>query len=304
MGTAAFAVPALKRVIGEYAVVGVVTQPDRRAGRGRRIVTSPVKKVALAHSLNVLQPRTFRSVEAVQRLKELEPEVMVVAAYGVILPPSVLAIPPHGCLNLHASLLPKYRGAAPVAAAILAGEEETGVSIILMDEGMDTGPLLAQRKVKILPEDTRESLTEKLSFVGAELLIETLLIWLRGELSPQPQDDEQASYAPLIKRANGAIDWSLSAIEIWRRVRAYYPWPSAHTLWRGKVFKVLRAKPLTGWSGEEEPGQVLSLADGLAVATGEGSLLLERVQLEGRKVMGAEDLTRGQRDFIGSRLGA
>ncbi len=303
MGTAAFAVPALERLIGEYAVAGVVTQPDKRAGRGRRMVISPVKKIALVHSLLVLQPKTFRSAEAVQRLKELEPELIVVAAYGLILPPSVLAIPPYGCLNLHASLLPKYRGAAPVAAAILAGEEETGVSIILMDEGMDTGPLLAQRKVKILPEDTGESLTERLSFVGAELLVETLPGWLRGELSPQPQDDGQASYAPPLKKADGVIDWSLSAIEIWRRVRAYYPWPSAYTLWWGKFFKILRAKPLLGWLGGEEPGRVLSLADGPAVVTGQGALLLDEVQLEGRKTMRARDFARGQRDFIGSRLG-
>ena len=303
MGTAAFAVPALERLVGEYDVAGLVSQPDGRAGRGRRKMASPVKKTALAHSLNILQPRTLRSAEAIQRLRELEPELIIVAAYGLILTPNLLVFPPYGCLNLHASLLPKYRGAAPVAAAILAGEEETGVSIILMDEGMDTGPLLAQRRVKILPEDTRESLTERLSFRGAELLVETLPGWLRGELSPWPQDDEQASYAPPLKKADGLIDWSLSAIEIWRRVRAYYPWPSAYTLWRGRLFKIWRAKPLAGWLGGEEPGRVLSLADGPAVVTGEGALLLEEVQLEGRKVMGAEDWVRGQRDFIGSRLG-
>lgn len=303
MGTAAFAVPALERLIGEYDIVGVVTQPDRRAGRGRRMFGSPVKKAALAHSLNILQPGTLRSEEAVQSLRKLEPEVMVVAAYGLILPPSVLAIPPHGCLNIHASLLPKHRGAAPVAAAILAGGEETGISIILMDERVDAGPLLAQRKAKILPEDTRESLAERLSLLGAELIYEILPKWLQGELSPQPQDDRQASHTPLIKKADGSIDWSLSAIEIWRQVRAYYPWPSAYTLWRGRLLKILHAKPLMGWLGREEPGQVLSLADGLAIATGEGALFLEEVQLEGRKPMGAQALARGHRDFIGSRLG-
>ena len=303
MGTPSFAVPALEGLIDSYEVVGVVTQPDKRTGRGRKVVAPPVKQAAMARGLPVLQPKTLRQPEVIEELKALAPTVIVVAAYGQILPSEVLAIPPRGCLNVHPSLLPKYRGAAPIAGAILAGEEETGVTIMLMDEGMDTGPILAQRRLMIEPEDTTESLSRKLARLGADLLIETLPRWLRGEIAPQPQDDSRATYTKPIAKEDGLIDWSLPAVEIWRRCRAYYPWPSAYTYWQGRLFKVLRAKPIPQWKGAEKPGRVMRLRQGLAVATGEGALLLEEVQLAGKRAIGAEDFLRGQRQFLGSVLG-
>lgn len=303
MGTPDFAVPVLKALIGRYEIVGVVTQPDRQAGRGRKVEASPVKVVALGHGLPVLQPSSLRRPGAVAELKALAPEVMVVAAFGQILPPEVLAIPPKGCLNVHASLLPKYRGAAPIAAAILAGEEETGVTIMLMDEGMDTGPILAQATCAISPQDTRGLLSARLAELGADLLMDTLPRWLAGEIVPRPQDHSQATYCRIISKEDGRIDWSQSAVEIWRRSRAYYPWPSTYTYWRGKLLKVLRAEALPHWSGEGEPGQVMALDEGLAVSTGEGVLLLKEVQLAGKGALTAEDFARGQRDFVGSVLG-
>jgi methionyl-tRNA formyltransferase len=297
-------VPTLKQLIERYEVAGVLTRPDRPAGRGRRMVASPVKETALAHSLPVLHPRTLRRPERVEQLKALEPEIIVVAAYGLILPSAVLEIPLHGCLNVHASLLPAYRGAAPITAAILAGEAETGVTIMLMDEGMDTGPLLAQARMTIQPQDTTQSLGEKLARLGADLLMETLPRWLRGEIEPQPQGEDQATYSRLIRKEDGLVNWSLPAVEIERAVRAYTPWPSAYAFWQGKLLKILRARPLVEWPGRAEPGEVIELPQGIAVATGEGALLLEEVQLAGRRAMGAEEFVRGQRDFVGSMLGA
>ncbi|MBM4464043.1 MAG: methionyl-tRNA formyltransferase [Chloroflexi bacterium] len=303
MGTPDFAVPVLKALIGRYEIVGVVARPDQRVGRGHRVEPPPVKIVAMVHDLPVLQPPRLRQPEVVAELRALAPEVMVVAAYGQILPAEVLAIPPRGCLNVHASLLPRYRGAAPIAAAILAGEEETGVTIMLMDEGMDSGPILSQATCSISPQDTRESLTAKLAQLGADLLMDTLPRWLAGAIEPQPQDHRQATYSRIIAKQDGLIDWTQPAVEIWRRCRAYYSWPGSYTYWRGKVLKVLRAQALPHWSGGGEPGQVMALDEGLAVATGEGALLLDEVQLAGKRALDAEDFARGQRDFVGSVLG-
>jgi len=302
MGTPHFAVSVLKALIGRYEIVGVVTQPDRRAKRGRKVEASPVKVVALAHDLPVLQPPRLRQPDVVAELGALAPDVIVVAAYGQILPAKVLAIPPRGCLNVHASLLPRYRGAAPVAAAILAGEEDTGVTIMLMDEGMDTGPILSQATCAISPQDTRRSLSARLAQLGADLMTDTLPRWLAGEIEPQPQDHSQATYSRIIAKEDGLIDWSQSAVEIWRRSRAYHPWPSTYTYWRGKLLKVLRAEALPQWPGQGEPGQVVALDEGLAVATGEGALLLGEVQLAGKRALSAEDFVRGQRDFVSSVL--
>jgi methionyl-tRNA formyltransferase len=303
MGTPDFAVPVLKALIERYEIVGVVTQPDRQVGRGRKVEASPVKVVALAYDLPVLQPPRLRQPDVVAELGALAPEVIIVAAYGHILRAEVLGIPPKGCLNIHASLLPKYRGAAPIAAAILAGEEETGVTIMLMDEGMDTGPTLSQATCPIFPQDTGESLSARLAQLGANLLMDTLPRWLAGEIEPRPQDYSQATYSRIIAKEDGLIDWSQSAIEIWRRSRAYHPWPSTYTYWRGKLLKVIRVEALPHWSGEGEPGQVMALDEGLAVATGEGALLLSEVQLAGKRALNIEDFARGHRDFVGSVLG-
>ncbi len=303
MGTPHFAVPVLKALIGRYEIASVVTQPDRRAKRGRKLEASPVKVVALAHDLPVLQPPSLRRPDAAAELRALAPDVIVVVAYGQILRAEVLNIPPRGCINVHASLLPKYRGAAPVSAAILAGEEETGVTIMLMDEGMDTGPILSQATCPISSQDTRESLSARLAQLGADLVVDNLPCWLAGGVEPRPQDHSQATYCRIIAKEDGLIDWCRSAVEIWRRSRAYYPWPSTYTYWRGKLLKVLRAEALPHWSGKEDPGRVMALDEGLAVATGEGALLLGEVQLAGKRAVSAQDFARGQRGFVGSVLG-
>jgi methionyl-tRNA formyltransferase len=303
MGTPEFAVPTLRRLLQAYQVVGVVTQPDRPAGRGRKLQPPPVKELALAQGLPVLQPRSLRKdPAAVQAIADLEPDVIVVAAYGLILPQSVLDIPPHGCLNIHASLLPKYRGPAPIPAAILAGDGETGVTIMLMDAGMDTGPIIAQRRTPIHPDDTTASLSARLAELGAELLLEVLPGWLSGELTPQPQDDAQATYCGLIRKEDGGIDWTQPAEFIARQVRAYNPWPGAFTFWRGQRLKVLRARPVEAPT-DSPPGTVTLVERLPGVITGEGVLLLEEVQLAGKRAMPADVFIRGHRDFVGSRLG-
>jgi len=310
MGTPEFAVPVLEALVGRYQVVAVVTQPDRAAGRRRRVKSPPVKKRALAHDLPLLQPPSLRRPEAAAEMRELAPDVIVVAAFGQILPPGVLAIPPHGCLNVHASILPRYRGAAPIAAAILAGEEQTGVTLMLMDEGMDTGPILAQAGCKIEPQDTTGSLSVKLAYLGADLLVETLPPWLDGQVAPQPQDDSLATYCRIITKKDGLLDWSLPATDLWLRVRAYHPWPGTYTYWQGKLLKILRAQPVTtSPSGatvpsDKEPGRVISADDGVAVVTGTDALLLEEVQFAGKRAMAVQEFIRGQRDFIGSVLGS
>jgi len=301
MGTPQFAVPSLERLWEEYEVAAVVTRPDKVAGRGRKISFSPVKEVALAWGIPVMQPCSLRKEGVVASLLELEPQVIVVAAYGLILPPEVLVIPPFGCLNVHASLLPKYRGASPVAGALLAGEEETGITIMLMDEGMDTGPILAQARLPIAPEDNQGSLTEKLAYLGADLLLETLPRWLKGEITPQPQENDKATYTKMLKKEDGLIDWRMSSVEIWRQVRAYNPWPGAYTEFEGRTLKILRARPIGGERGE--PGLVVATKEGAAVVTGEGLLVLEEVQLAGKRAMGIAEFLRGQRGFVGSRLG-
>ncbi len=301
MGTPRFAVPSLRRLAEAYLVVAVVTRPDKATGRGRRVAFSAAKEAAQTLGIPVMQPRTLRDEGAIAQLRGLEPEIVVVAAYGQILPPQVLSIPPFGCLNLHPSLLPKYRGPSPVAGALLAGEEETGVTIMLMDEGMDTGPILAQIRVAIQREETRGSLDERLGQVGAELLLETLPRWLAGEIEPRPQRHEEATYTKVLKKEDGRIDWGLNVEEIWRRVRAYHPWPGAYTYWRGHRLKVLRAHPLAGKRGGE-PGSILAEGEGTAVVTGQGLLALEEVQLEGKKPLDMVEFLRGQKGFLGSRL--
>lgn len=303
MGTPEFALPTLKGLHdGGYQVVGVFTRPDKPAGRGRHPTPSPVKELALRLGLPVYQPATLRRPAAVELLRSLEPEVVVVAAYGLILPREVLEVPPHGCLNVHPSLLPRWRGPSPIPFAILAGDEFTGVTVMLMDEGMDTGPILARSEpVPIGPDDTTATLTPRLAEVGARLLLGTLPRWAAGEITPEPQDDAQATYSRLLKKEDGFIDWGRSAEEIWRQVRAFDPWPGAFTRWEGKLLKILSCRPLPD-NSPEPPGTVVGLDAGAAVQAGSGLLKLERVQLEGRRPVGIEEFLRGYPRFIGSRL--
>ncbi len=304
MGTPEFAVPALDALIhSDHEVVGVFAQPDEPAGRGRTLVAPLVKKLALQHKLTVHQPPSLRRSCELDRLVSLRPDVVVIAAYGKILPESFLSVPPHGCLNIHASLLPRHRGPSPIAAAVLAGDEVTGVTIMVVTKVMDTGPILAQRQIPILPHDTTGSLFEKLSGLGADLLMDTLPQWLNGKLVAQPQDHGQATYSKMITKEEGLIDWHRPAVELWRRVRAFQPWPGCYTTWQGRMLKIIEAIPL---SGEGTPGRVVALSHEpgapVGVQTGGGVLGLVQVQLEGKRIMSAADFIRGQRDFVGSLL--
>jgi methionyl-tRNA formyltransferase len=303
MGTPPFAVPSLVALAEDYDVVAVVTQPDRPARRGRRLTAPAVKRAALSLGLPVFQPASLREQEAIAQLRELKPRLIVVAAYGQILRLPVLSIPPAGVLNVHPSLLPKYRGASPIVGALLAGEDQAGVTIMLMDEGMDTGPIIAQRVVDIAPEDTAGTLRERLSEVGAELLVETVPRWLTGTVEARPQDEMQASYTKLVTKEEAVLVWSLPALDIWRRVRAYNPRPGARTYWGDQQLKILQARPETNYRGAGQPGEVVELSSGPAVVCGRGVLLLEEVQLAGKRAMDIEDFVRGQRDFVGARLG-
>jgi methionyl-tRNA formyltransferase len=304
MGTPAFSVPSLEALAEHYTVVGVVTQPDRPAKRGRKVTPSPVKKAALALGLPVLQPTSLRQAETVAQLRTLEPRVIVVAADGEILRPQVLTIPPAGVINVHPSLLPKYRGASPIIGALLAGEQRTGVTIMLMDEGMDTGPIVKQRAVDIADGDTAGSLGDSLAKLGADLLLEALPEWLEGRIEPKAQDEAKATYTKPVAKGDAILDWSLPAYELWNRVRAYNPRPGASTEWRGTQLKILRARPEPWREGKEEPGLVIELAPGVvAVVCGQGVLVLEEIQLAGKRAVSAGDFVRGQRQFVGSRLG-
>ncbi len=299
MGSPGFAVPSLQYLVSAgYEIAAVYTQPDRAGGRGRGLTISPVKQAAAALGLTVVQPQSLKAPEAVEKLAGYKPDVIVVAAFGQLLPKVVLELPSLGCLNVHPSLLPRFRGASPVAAAILAGDVFTGVSIMLLDEGMDSGPLLARAQVAIADSDTTASLGEKLSLVGAGLLGEALVGWIRGELKPQPQDEAKASYCQPINKDEGEIDWKLSAIEIWRQVRAFYPWPGSYTQWRGKTLKIIEAVPLSPQTSAKA-GEVVALDSGFGIGTGDGALNILRVQLEGKQALAAADFLRGQRDFIG-----
>ena len=309
MGSPAFAVfPLEYLVLNRHHLVAVYTQPDRPAGRGRALAPSPVKRKALEFRLPVMQPARLRRPEAVAELAGFHSDVIVVAAFGQILPESVLAIPRHGCLNIHPSLLPRFRGASPVAAAILAGDEFTGVSIMLMDGGMDTGPVLGRAQIPISGRDTTGSLTAKLSCIGAQLLLEVLPRWLKGELTPRPQDEAEVSYCRQISKEDGEINWQLPAIDIWRRVRAYNPWPGSFTGRQGRRLKIIEAVPVSEGEGVSV-GRVVTLppAGGMAVpafgvGTGQGILGILKVQLEGKRVISAADFLKGQRDFIGVQL--
>lgn len=306
MGTPEFAVPSLEYLLDQFQVVAVYTAPDRVAGRGRTLASSPVKKAALNRRLPVVQPAGFKRPEAVAELAALKPDVIVVAAYGKILPQSVLDIPAYGCLNIHPSLLPEFRGATPVASAILAGKEFTGVSIMLLDSGMDTGPVLTRAQIPVSAEDTTASLTAKLSRIAAQLLLDVLPRWVRNQISPRPQDEAAASYSRRLDKQDGEIDWQLPAVDIWRRVRAFQPWPGCFTRWRGRQLKILEAEPLP--VGDSPGVGLVVVADNgesaFAVGTGQGILKVLRVQMEGKQAVAAADFMRGQRRLIGSVLPA
>jgi len=296
MGSPEFALASLRALAGHYPLVGVVTQPDRPAGRGRSLTPPPVKSLAQELNLPVLQPRRLREPEAKEQLQNWHPDAIIVAAFGQILKPDVLNLPPHGCVNVHASLLPRWRGAAPIRAAILHGDEQSGVTIMRMDPGVDTGPILSQRAITIRPDDTSETLSARLAELGAELLLETLPGYLDGKITPSPQDDSLATYAPMLKKEDGNLDFNQTAVQLARRVRAFYPWPGAFTNWNGNMLKIQRVRPVLEISAT--PGKRLVHHKLPAFGTGQGILVLEEVQPAGKKPMPGEVFLRVARDWI------
>lgn len=303
MGTPEFAVPCLQTLIETQQVVGVVTQPDRPAGRGSKLRPSPVKVVAEAAGIPVYQPQSLKKEEAAAPLREWQPDMIVVAAFGQILRRHVLELPPRGCLNVHASLLPRWRGASPIQHAILAGDSASGVTLMQMDEGLDTGAMYVQESLALDPRETAASLHDKLSLLGADMLRRNLDEILAGRIIPSPQDGALSTYAPMIRKEEGRIDWQRTAVELDRQIRAMTPWPGTYTHWQGEALKILRARPGAGLVSGGPPGRVVESRGGIFALTGGGSLLLEEVQLPGKQGMGAADFARGRPAFVGSDLG-
>lgn len=304
MGTPDFAVPVLQTLIESQTVVGVVTQPDRPAGRGKQLRPSPVKLTAQEANIPVYQPKSLRSEEAAQPLRDWQPDIIVVAAFGQILRTHVLELPPHGCLNIHASLLPRWRGASPIQHAILAGDAETGVCLMQMDVGLDTGPVYACMPTPISPTETAASLHDRLAELGANLLDVHLDNIVAGKLSATPQDDEHSTYAPMISKEVGRLDWQQTSDEIDRRIRAMSPWPGAFTTWQGELLKIKSAAVANSHLPTGEPGLIIAYEEGAAVLTTDGGLVLHEIQLSGKRVTAVSDFLRGYDNFIGSILGA
>jgi methionyl-tRNA formyltransferase len=294
IGTGEIGAPTLRNLLASdcYELVGVITQPDKPAGRSQKLTAPPIKIALHQSNVPVLQPARIKSSEAIERIRAWEPDVIVVMAYGQILPRAVLEIPRLACLNLHASLLPKYRGAAPIQAAIVAGDKETGITAIYMDEGLDTGDILLQKKVDISPNETGESLHHHLATIAPEALQESLQLLAAGTAPRRPQNSTTATYAPKLTRADGKIDWSESAEEIERKIRAFNPWPGAFMELNGRNVKVFSASAVAG-SGK--PGEILQTNKDFVVAAGKGALSLREVQLEGKSRMKGVDFARGQR---------
>ncbi|HEX4350563.1 MAG TPA: methionyl-tRNA formyltransferase [Verrucomicrobiae bacterium] len=297
MGTAELSCASLEKLAGhgEFSIAAVVTQPDKPKGRDLKLTPSPVKVLAEKLNLPVLQPLKAREESFIRQLRELKPDLMVVVAYGQILPQAILDVPPHGCLNVHTSLLPKYRGAAPIQWAIADGEPETGVTIMKMDAGLDTGPVLSIRRTPILPTDDSQILHDRLAQLGAELLLETIPDYVSGKISPQPQPAEGSTYAAKIKKEDGRIDWNLPAVKIWNRLRAFTPWPGAFAFLQAEpkpqLLKIWKAEPVekTGGAG------IVLAADktGIVVGCGHGALRILELQREGGKRLTAEQFLAG-----------
>lgn len=303
MGTPDFSVPALEALVeGGHEVVAAITQPDKPKGRGKAVLMTPVKEKAMELGIPVYQPVKVREPEFVEKLRQMEPDAIVVVAFGQILPKSILEIPRYGCVNIHASLLPKYRGAAPIQWAVIDGERESGVTTMFMNEGLDTGDMLEKEAVTLDPKETGGSLHDKLSAIGGRIILSTLKGLEDGTLKGTPQTDEGTCYAKMLKKSLGDIDWTMDAAAIERLIRGLNPWPSAYTCLHGKTLKI--------WDGDVmereygvEPGTVAEVAkDRLVVQTGQGSLAIRSLQLEGKKRMDAGDFLRGYAVEAGTRL--
>ena len=298
-GTPEFAVPSLRRLAAEpgISVEAVITQPDRPRGRGQHVSSSAVKEAALADNLHVYQPETTKSDSAQEFLKRVAPDAVVIIAYGQIIPARLLTIPRLGWINLHASLLPRYRGAAPIHWAIANGETTTGLTTMQIDAGMDTGPTLLQLELEIGPDETSPELAARMSEIGAGLIVDSLLRLDRGEISPQLQDANKASYAPILKKEDGRIDWTRTAEQIYNRMRGFAPWPGAYTIFRGQTCQLSgRPEKIEAAEGSSARGEIITLAKNVYVVCGAGTCLrLEFVQLEGRKRISAGEFVNGAR---------
>lgn len=292
MGSPDFAVPVLHALAEAYPVVGVVTQPDRPAGRHMTLTPPAVKIAADERHLPVIQPDKLREPEAMQQLREWNPDLIVVAAFGQILRPKVLDLPRYGCVNVHASLLPRHRGAAPIQAAILAGDTETGITIMKMDPGLDTGPILRQRAIAIESQDTGGSLFEKLSQLSSELLLETLPDYLSGKLTPQPQPETGSTYAPMLKKEDGLLDFTRPAVELERKVRAFTPWPGTFLVWDGAPLKIHKAHVA---DAQSEPGKRIVFEGLPAVGAADGLIVFDELQPAGKKPMSGKAFLAGGR---------
>ncbi|MEW6727369.1 methionyl-tRNA formyltransferase [Desulforudis sp. 1088] len=306
MGTPEFAVVSLRTLVeAGVEVVQVVTQPDRPKGRGKKLHPPPVKEYAVAKGLPVLQPQSIKDPAFRELLAELRPHVIAVVAYGKILPKEILDTPPLGCINVHASLLPSYRGAAPIHWAVINGETETGVTTIFMDEGMDTGDMILQARIKIEPEDTAGSVHDRLAVLGGELLLKTLRCLAEGTAFRVPQDHSRATYAPLLTREDEVVDWRKTARRIVNHIRGMNPWPGARTTYRGQVLKLWRAEVADGGERAAEPGTILTAdpSRGIIVQAGEGRVRLCELQPAGRKPMDADAFLRGYRLDVETNLG-
>ncbi len=296
MGSPDFAVPTLRALAENFPVLGVISQPDRPAGRGRQLTAPPMKVLAQELGLPTLQPqRLHQDPAALAQLNAWNPDLIVVAAFGQILKPEVLNLPPYGCLNVHGSLLPRWRGAAPLNAAILHGDAETGITIMKMDPGLDTGPMLSKRAIPIRPEDTAGSLFGKMADLGAELLLETLPPYLRGEIQPQPQDEALSTYAPMLKKSDGELNFTLSAEYLARQVRAFNPWPGTFFQWSDAPLKIHVAHPVEKTS--PGIGKKTIHKQFPAVGTSEGILVLDQIQPAGKKSMPGDVFLRGAKDW-------
>jgi len=303
MGTPRFAVPSLESLIkAGYEVSAVVTRQDKPQGRGLVVVESPVKEAALRNNIAVIEPLSMRDEAFKEALLSISPDIIAVVAYGKILPPSILVLPPKGCINLHASLLPKYRGAAPINWAIINGERTTGVSTMLMDKGMDTGPMLLKEETAIGEDETADGLGKRLSDMGSSLLAETIRRVLEGSVTPAPQDERDATYAPILKKGDGRIDWKKDARLVKCLMLGVAPWPGAHTLWRDAFLKIHSGLATDADAGAA-PGTITGLSrDGIEVACGKGTFIITVLQPENRKKMTAAEFTQGYRITKGERF--
>ncbi|MFA5359338.1 MAG: methionyl-tRNA formyltransferase [Patescibacteria group bacterium] len=303
IGTAEFGLPSFQALLNEpdFEIPLVITQPDKPVGRKQVVTSSPIKIAAEKKNITILQPDHIIDIR--EKISLLKPDVIVVAAYAQIIPEEILNLPKYGCLNLHASLLPKYRGAAIIQAAILNGDEQTGLTIIKMDKGLDTGPILAQTIIKIENNDTAEILYDKLSAIGADFTVETIKKYLAGKITAKAQDSSQASYVKVLKKSDGLINWSKPAVELEKFIRAMNSWPIAWTWQDGKQVKIISAQNQPIEINSYKPGKTFKYNNGLAVQCGRDALIIKKLQFEGKSALESEEFLRGHENFIGAVLG-